>query len=56
MRVYTLILHSPISVESLKSACVNSLDFAEIRFVLFVPLCDCKNAAPMQKFEASRIA
>ena len=37
MRVYTIIVHSLISVESLKSACVNSLAFAEIRFILFVP-------------------
>ena len=31
-------VHSLISVESLSSACVNSLKFAEMRFILFVPL------------------
>ena len=45
-----------ISVESLSSACVNSLDFAEIRFIWFVPLCDCHNAAPIPKLEASHMA
>ena len=43
-------LHSLISVEKLNSDCVNSLEFAEIRFILLVPLCDCNNAAPMPKF------
>ena len=38
--------HSLTSVESLSSACVKSLEFAEIRFILFVLLRDCKSAAP----------
>ena len=33
MAVYSL-----IRVESLSSACANSLEFAEMRFILFVPL------------------
>ena len=49
-------VHSPIKVESLSSAWVNNQEFAEMRFVLFVPLCDCNNAAPMSKLEASHIA
>ena len=56
VRVYIIAVHSLINVESLSSACVNSLEFAEIRFILFVPLCDCSNAAPMPKFEASHMA
>ena len=36
--VYVMALHSLIRVESLSSACVNSLEFAEMRFNLFVPL------------------
>ena len=47
MRVFIVAVHSLISVESLTSACVNSLEFAEIRFFLFVPLCVFINAAPM---------
>ena len=43
-------------VESRSSACVNKREFADIRFILFVPLCDCSNAAPMPKFEASLVA
>ena len=43
-------VHSLIRVESHSSACVNRREFAEIRFILFVPLWDCKNA------EASHIA
>ena len=35
---------------------VNRPDFADIRIILFVPLWDCSNAAPMPKFEASHIA
>ena len=31
-------VHSLIRVESLSSAWVNSLEFAELRFILFVPL------------------
>ena len=45
-----------IRVEILRSVCVNSLEFAEISFTSFVPLCGCNNAAPMPKFEASHIA
>ena len=56
MRVYIIAMYSLIIVESLSSACVNNLEFAEIRFNLFVPMCDCNNAAPMPKFEASHIA
>ena len=49
-------VHSLIRVENPSSACVNKREFADIRFILFVPLCDCSNAAPMPKFEASQIA
>ena len=54
--VYIIAVHSLIRVESLSSACVNNREFADIRFILFVPLCDYNNAAPMPKFEASHIA
>ena len=56
MRVYIIAVRSLISVESPSSACLNSLEFAEIRIILFVPLCDCNNAALMPNFEASHIA
>ena len=36
--VYVIAVHSLIRVDSLSSACVNSLDFAGMRFILFVPL------------------
>ena len=49
-------VHSLMRVESHSSACVNKQEFDDIRFVLFVPLCDCSNAAPMPKFKASLIA
>ena len=49
-------VHSLIRVESRISACVNKREFADIRFILFDPLWDCSNAAPMPKFEASHIA
>ena len=49
-------VHSLIRVESLSSACVNSLEFAEMNFFLFVLLWDCNNAAPMPKFNASHMA
>ena len=39
-------VHYLIKVESRNSACVNNCEFADIRFILFVPLCDCNNAAP----------
>ena len=51
MRVYIIAVHSLLFVESLSSACVNNLEFAEIRFILFALLCDCNNAAPMPNFE-----
>ena len=35
---------------------MKSHEFADIRYILFVQLCDCSNAAPMPKFEASHIA
>ena len=41
-----MVKHSLTSLESLSSACVKGLEFAEIRFILFVLLCDCKIAAP----------
>ena len=47
--MYKIAVPSLISVESLSSAYVNSLEFAEIRLSLFVPLYDCNNAAPMPK-------
>ena len=56
VRVYIIAVHSLISVENLSSACVNSLEFAEVSFFSSVPLCDCNNAAPMPTFEASLIA
>ena len=56
MRVLIIAVQSLICVESLSSACVNSLEFAEIWFIFSVPLCDCNNAAPMPKTEAPRIA
>ena len=49
-------MHSLKRVESRSSACKNKREFADMRFILFVPLCDCNNAAPMPKFEASHIA
>ena len=55
-RVCTIAVHSLIGVESRNSACVNRRAFADKRFILFVPLWDCSNAAPMPKFEASHIA
>ena len=56
VRVYIIAVRSLISVESPSSACLNSLEFAEIRIILFVPLCDCNNAALIPSFEASHIA
>ena len=38
VKVYLLAVHSLIKLESLSSACVKSLEFAEMTFVLFVPL------------------
>ena len=54
--MYIIGVHSLMSVESRSSACVNKREFADIRFILIVPLCDCSNAAPIPKFEASHIA
>ena len=56
MRVYIIAIHSLIKVEILISAGVSSLGFAEIRFILFVPLWYCNNAVPIPKFEASHMA
>ena len=54
--MYIIAVPSLIREESRISACVYKREFADIRFILFVPLCDCSNAAPMPKFEASHIA
>ena len=56
VKVYIITVHSRIRVESRNSACVNRRKFSDIRFILFVPLWDCYNAAPMPKFDASHIA
>ena len=56
VRVCMIAVHSLIRVKSRKSACVNKREFANLRFILFVPLWDCNNAATMPKFEASHIA
>ena len=55
MRLYIKTMHSLMSLERLSLACVNYLEFAEIRIILFVLLCDC-NLARLIKFEASHIA
>ena len=55
-RVHIIAVHSFMRVESLNSACVNKREFADLRFIYFVALRDCNNAAPMPKFEASHIA
>ena len=49
-------MHSLIRIESRRSACVNKREFVDMSFILFVPLCDCNNAALMPNFEASHIA
>ena len=54
--MYIIAVHSLMRVESRSSACVIKKEFADIKFILFVPLCDCSNAAPMPKLEASQIA
>ena len=56
VKVCMIAVHSLIRVESRNSVCVNRREFADIRFILFVPLWDCNSAAPMPKFEASHIA
>ena len=55
VKVCMIAVHSLIRAESRNSACVYRREFADIRFILFVPVWDC-NAAPMPKFEASHIA
>ena len=49
-------VHSLIRVESRNSACVKNREFVDIRLILFLPLWDCSNFAPMPKFEASHIS
>ena len=49
--MYIIAVHSLIRVESRNSACVNRREFADIRFILFVPLWDCKSAAPLPNIE-----
>ena len=56
MRLYIIAVYSLIGVATLNSAYLISLEFAEIQFNLFVPLCDCNTAAPIPKLEASHIA
>ena len=56
VRVCMIAVHSLMRVESRNSACVNRREFADLRFILFVPLWDCNNAAPTPKFEAFHIA
>ena len=56
VKVCMIALHSFIRVESRNSACVNRREFADMRFILFVPLWDCNKAAPMLSVEASHIA
>ena len=53
---YIMAGHSLIRAENLSSACVKSLQFADIRFTLFVPLFDCKSAATIPKLEGSHMA
>ena len=53
--MYIIAVHYLMRVESRSSACVKKREFADMRFILFDPICDCNNAAPMQKFEASHI-
>ena len=47
---------SLIRLESLSFDCVKNLEIVDMRFNLFVPLCDCRSAAPIPKLEASHIA
>ena len=56
VKVYIIAVHSLTRVESRNSACVNKREFADLNFFFIVPLWDCNNAAPMQKFKASHIA
>ena len=50
-----MVLDSLLSVDSLSSACVKSLELADMRFILSVPLYDCQRAATILKIEASHI-
>ena len=54
--VYIMAGHPLISAENLSSTCVKSLQFADIRFILFVPVFDCKKAATIPKLEGSHMA
>ena len=45
-----------MNVEGLNSAFVKSIEFADIIFSLFIPLCGCKNQLPIPKLEASHMA
>ena len=47
--------HSRISVESLISIGVNSLEFADTSLIFFSVGCCCNSAAPMPVYEASVI-
>ena len=47
---------SHIASHIANSAWVNRREFADMRFLLLVPLWDCSNATPTPKFEASHIA
>ena len=50
LKICMIAVHSLIRVESRNSACVNRREFADLRFILFVPLWDCNNAAPNPSF------
>ena len=55
-KLFIFALSRSVFTACVSSACLKSLQFKEIRFILFVPLCDCNNAAPISKLEASHIA
>ena len=50
--VYVMAVHSLLMVESLSSISVKRPKMSEIRFILFVPLCDYNSDAPILKFDA----
>ena len=52
---FNMAVQALISVES-KLGLHKSIEFANIRFFLLVPLCDCKSAAPIPKLGASHMA
>ena len=54
--VYIIALNFLITAGSVNSACVKTLEFADIIFILFVSLCDCRSAAPISMLEALHIA